>query len=157
MHDRKVFFAPPFSLLRERFRSQRGVFFFFFHHHNHHHHLHFFISFSTFPSRLSLRFRMESLTHEDKDEEEDDSPPLPSSIPDQCPICLNKLSSSTATILNPCYHVFCFDCILTWSKLKLFCPLCKSPLTTCLNFNSLTRTWSSKVSRVESSQMSQEN
>ncbi|XP_065332305.1 E3 ubiquitin-protein ligase Topors-like isoform X2 [Cloeon dipterum] len=40
-----------------------------------------------------------------------------------CTICLGPLTNQSNTDI--CAHKFCFDCILTWSKVKSECPLCK--------------------------------
>lgn len=40
-----------------------------------------------------------------------------------CAICLGRIQDTT--FLNPCNHRFCFDCIQTWSRKKVICPLCK--------------------------------
>lgn len=40
-----------------------------------------------------------------------------------CPICLTEMEN--ATMLSGCYHVFCFNCILEWLRMKPECPLCK--------------------------------
>ncbi|ORX76673.1 hypothetical protein BCR32DRAFT_248566 [Anaeromyces robustus] len=42
-----------------------------------------------------------------------------------CPICLEHFSNKT--MLNPCYHAFCYICINKWSKVSQNCPLCKQP------------------------------
>ncbi|XP_062827883.1 E3 ubiquitin-protein ligase Topors isoform X2 [Anolis carolinensis] len=41
----------------------------------------------------------------------------------RCPICLEKIQN--VAFLNPCFHRFCFACILEWSDRKAECPLCK--------------------------------
>lgn len=41
-----------------------------------------------------------------------------------CVICLSP--PSEVAKINCCDHVFCFDCILQWSKVENTCPLCKS-------------------------------
>ncbi|KAK6643582.1 hypothetical protein RUM43_005092 [Polyplax serrata] len=42
-----------------------------------------------------------------------------------CVICLGKLQNKSFT--DSCLHQFCFQCLLTWSKVKAECPLCKQP------------------------------
>ncbi|XP_042310845.1 E3 ubiquitin-protein ligase Topors-like [Sceloporus undulatus] len=41
----------------------------------------------------------------------------------RCPICLERIRN--VAFLNPCFHRFCFACILEWSDRKAECPLCK--------------------------------
>lgn len=41
----------------------------------------------------------------------------------RCPICLERIRNMA--FLNPCFHRFCFVCILEWSERKAECPLCK--------------------------------
>uniref|UniRef100_A0A8D2LLF5 RING-type E3 ubiquitin transferase n=1 Tax=Varanus komodoensis TaxID=61221 RepID=A0A8D2LLF5_VARKO len=42
----------------------------------------------------------------------------------RCPICLERIRN--VAFLNPCFHRFCFACILEWSDRKAECPLCNS-------------------------------
>jgi hypothetical protein len=41
-----------------------------------------------------------------------------------CPICLDALDD--ATLLDPCFHRFCFACAIAWLRVTPTCPLCKS-------------------------------
>uniref|UniRef100_A0ACB8ES83 Uncharacterized protein n=1 Tax=Sphaerodactylus townsendi TaxID=933632 RepID=A0ACB8ES83_9SAUR len=41
----------------------------------------------------------------------------------RCPVCLERIRN--VAFLNPCFHRFCFGCILEWSDRKAECPLCK--------------------------------
>ena len=41
----------------------------------------------------------------------------------QCPICLQDYKTKAS--ISGCEHSFCFQCIVTWSKLSSACPLCK--------------------------------
>ncbi|XP_054719042.1 E3 ubiquitin-protein ligase Topors-like [Uloborus diversus] len=40
-----------------------------------------------------------------------------------CAICLEKLQNKSFT--DSCFHMFCFTCLVEWSKIKAECPLCK--------------------------------
>lgn len=52
------------------------------------------------------------------------------SSPDpNCSICLCKMEDKSFT--HSCFHMFCFTCLLEWSKIKAECPLCKQ------SFNSI--------------------
>ncbi|KAJ8735770.1 hypothetical protein PYW07_007390 [Mythimna separata] len=57
----------------------------------------------------------------------DDSSPRPDSRagspPPNCAICLGTCKNKSFT--DSCLHQFCFTCLLTWSKVKAECPLCK--------------------------------
>lgn len=47
--------------------------------------------------------------------------------PDKCPVCLQNFSSShSKSYTSKCFHSFCFECILEWSKVRYNCPLCKT-------------------------------
>ncbi|XP_013197202.2 E3 ubiquitin-protein ligase Topors [Amyelois transitella] len=57
---------------------------------------------------------------------EDSSPQHESgrgSPPPNCAICLGTCKNKSFT--DSCLHQFCFTCLLTWSKVKAECPLCK--------------------------------
>uniref|UniRef100_A0A6B2LG93 RING-type domain-containing protein n=1 Tax=Arcella intermedia TaxID=1963864 RepID=A0A6B2LG93_9EUKA len=43
---------------------------------------------------------------------------------EDCPICLNLIHH--LTIIPACHHRFCYECITSWAKSKLNCPLCKA-------------------------------
>lgn len=43
----------------------------------------------------------------------------------QCMLCLNTCKSETST---PCGHIFCWECIVDWSREKEECPLCRSSI-----------------------------
>ncbi|CAB3241048.1 unnamed protein product [Arctia plantaginis] len=45
------------------------------------------------------------------------------SPPPNCAICLGTCRNKSFT--DSCLHQFCFSCLLTWSKVKAECPLCK--------------------------------
>lgn len=49
----------------------------------------------------------------------------PSSPEPDCAICLGKLENKSFT--DSCFHMFCFVCLMEWSKVKAECPLCKQP------------------------------
>lgn len=42
-----------------------------------------------------------------------------------CPICLTAIAPESKAILKFCLHTFCVGCILRWSSIRRFCPLCK--------------------------------
>eukprot|EP00903_Cladosiphon_okamuranus_P011264 g10622.t1 len=41
-----------------------------------------------------------------------------------CPICCDDLPDTGRAIL-PCGHVFCYTCIVVWTKTKAICPTCR--------------------------------
>ena len=53
------------------------------------------------------------------------SPDRPASPEPNCVICLEKVQNKS--FADACFHQFCYDCILEWSKVKAECPLCKQP------------------------------
>ena len=55
----------------------------------------------------------------------DQSDARPSSPEPDCAICLSKLENKSFT--DSCFHMFCFVCLMEWSKVKAECPLCKQP------------------------------
>eukprot|EP00041_Stephanoeca_diplocostata_P029790 m.887074 g.887074 ORF g.887074 m.887074 type:complete len:565 (-) comp23634_c0_seq3:2256-3950(-) len=42
-----------------------------------------------------------------------------------CPICLDS-TMDDRSLLDSCFHAFCFTCISEWAKQSMTCPLCKS-------------------------------
>ncbi len=44
-------------------------------------------------------------------------------VEDKCSICLCQFE--TPAMLDRCFHMFCFLCIMQWSQVNLHCPLCK--------------------------------
>ena len=40
-----------------------------------------------------------------------------------CSICLGAVENRAFT--DACYHTFCFECLVEWSKVRAVCPLCK--------------------------------
>ena len=44
--------------------------------------------------------------------------------PNQCPICLEK---NNDIHINPCEHMFCFDCIKKLTDIR--CPICRKNIT----------------------------
>ncbi|KAJ2713234.1 hypothetical protein H4R19_002353 [Coemansia spiralis] len=42
----------------------------------------------------------------------------------RCPICLQPVDERCYT--DPCYHLFCFACLVQWLEHSLRCPLCNS-------------------------------
>jgi hypothetical protein len=46
---------------------------------------------------------------------------------DKCPVCLQVFSNANSkSFTSKCFHSFCFECILEWSKVRYACPLCKT-------------------------------
>ncbi|KAJ8636460.1 hypothetical protein MRB53_010727 [Persea americana] len=43
-----------------------------------------------------------------------------------CPICLTRIETRKAAVIDTCMHAYCIDCIRKWSNLKRNCPLCNS-------------------------------
>lgn len=52
-------------------------------------------------------------------------PDCASSPPPNCSICLGPFSNQCVS--DSCRHMFCFKCLLEWSRIKAECPLCKIP------------------------------
>lgn len=54
-----------------------------------------------------------------------------------CPICLQPVDGEA--YLDPCFHRFCFSCILQWSEMGVrrgappLCPVCKGPFFTIIH------------------------
>ena len=47
---------------------------------------------------------------------------------DKCPVCLQVMKSKRKSYAPKCFHSFCYDCLLEWTKIKHNCPLCKRDL-----------------------------
>lgn len=54
-----------------------------------------------------------------------------SSPPPNCVICMDTCNNKSYT--DSCLHEFCFNCIVTWSKVKAVCPLCKQSFTSIIH------------------------
>lgn len=53
---------------------------------------------------------------------------LPADYDDgQCAICLYPHVNKSRPY---CGHVYCFQCLVSWCRIKLECPTCKKPFTT---------------------------
>lgn len=63
---------------------------------------------------------------EDSSSKKDDSER--SSPPPNCAICLGKCSNNSFT--DTCLHQFCFNCLLTWSKVRI-CYKCFTASSHC--------------------------
>ena len=50
---------------------------------------------------------------------EDSGNEMSSGNVDQCPVCLMSLKEQLLGTPNNCPHVFCFDCIQEWSKVRI--------------------------------------
>lgn len=48
-----------------------------------------------------------------------------------CAICLQQINSKC--FAGTCYHEFCYECLVRWSKVKPECPLCKRSLTSIIH------------------------
>jgi E3 ubiquitin-protein ligase SHPRH len=46
-----------------------------------------------------------------------------------CPICLETISNKESYKIIKCRHIFCKECINTWLKDNVSCPMCKNDLT----------------------------
>ena len=42
-----------------------------------------------------------------------------------CPICLDVIGEPATVVL--CRHHFCANCLLSWYKVRVVCPICKQP------------------------------
>ena len=49
---------------------------------------------------------------------QDSSDEMGSSSTDQCPVCLMSLKGQLLGTPNNCPHVFCFECIQEWAKVR---------------------------------------
>ena len=45
----------------------------------------------------------------------------------ECGICLNKIIKNDIISKIQCEHVFHYDCLIGWYKIKPFCPFCRKP------------------------------
>lgn len=55
------------------------------------------------------------------------SPPPLAEVPeeiDECTICMENISEKGS--IDSCRHIFCFNCILNWSKVTNKCPICQA-------------------------------
>lgn len=46
-----------------------------------------------------------------------------------CCVCLAPMTRSSVAVLVPCFHRFCYRCILQWLRRQGTCALCKTPAT----------------------------
>ena len=44
---------------------------------------------------------------------------------EKCAICLQKFSFKSKSYASTCFHSYCFECLLEWTKIRYSCPLCK--------------------------------
>lgn len=63
-----------------------------------------------------------------KEQAKIDEPSTPQNAALTCGVCLE--APQERGVLNSCDHVFCFDCIMHWSKVTNRCPLCKARFKT---------------------------
>lgn len=47
---------------------------------------------------------------------------------ESCPVCLELLLNKQTYKIKTCKHVFCKNCIITWLKDNVSCPICKNNL-----------------------------
>ena len=45
------------------------------------------------------------------------------------PFATNRMWPNLSRNRPECSHFFCYQCLVTWSRVKLECPKCKQPLT----------------------------
>ena len=45
----------------------------------------------------------------------------------QCAICLDQMEETKSKL--QCGHVFCFECLMSWCRVKLECPTCRTSFT----------------------------
>ncbi|KAK8798200.1 hypothetical protein WA588_003285, partial [Blastocystis sp. NMH] len=43
-----------------------------------------------------------------------------------CVICYRPITRTTKSILLPCFHCFCYHCIVHWLKKRAICPICSN-------------------------------
>lgn len=46
----------------------------------------------------------------------------------ECAICISTFDSSTKVMELACHHVFCYTCIMAWTKEHWSCPTCRKPI-----------------------------
>merc|ERR1712150_869 len=46
----------------------------------------------------------------------------------ECPICQESLECASSVVCTPCSHYFHEDCLATWCKNHLDCPMCRKPV-----------------------------
>lgn len=49
-----------------------------------------------------------------------------------CVICWGNVSEKNRCSPENCLHIFCFDCLVKWSRQKNLCPLCKKGESMCM-------------------------
>lgn len=49
----------------------------------------------------------------------------------KCPVCLDSFQNKA--FVDPCFHSFCFLCILQWMEITPLCPLCKTSIVAILH------------------------
>ena len=47
--------------------------------------------------------------------------------PMSCPICYQQILPKNRCVVFPCFHEYCYHCIVHWFKVKPICPQCLDP------------------------------
>ena len=75
----------------------------------------------------------------------------------ECPICYNEMNEYKNMCITPCNHMFCFTCIMVWTRTKNSCPVCRFNLVqnlysdndTSLSDESLNRSFGSTINEIQ--------
>mgnify|MGYP001810394683 CR=1 FL=1 len=72
----------------------------------------------------AVESKLTTIKQEEEDEKKD-STAAEKTIDEKCPVCLQQFDANRKAYAPVCFHSFCFECILEWTKIKHNCPLCK--------------------------------
>lgn len=75
----------------------------------------------------------------------------------ECPICYCEMNQYKNMCITPCEHMFCFTCIMLWTRTKNTCPVCRFNLVqnlhtendTSLTDESLNRSFGSTINEIQ--------